>query len=404
MDEFIKSFEVYWKEAPYNTFLFWAIIFGTIVIIWALTTVGLKIFRKPGKLKTSFIVNKACIISSLIVAAVLISGICYCWANNIFSQQSYQLPLLIALIIALVIPIIAFANLRKYYSSENLKEIIDQPKTIQQSEKAIPLVKKAFTAIKWYYILPLLGFLSLLIYLNKGTNLITIVFDNSGSMETKNAQDALSETFNSLEENNEIILTTLDGYTSQNDPAGKQNMTDLMQVSQSSKLKGGKINAFNTPIEAQSNLSSVFISGQTVWGSPICESMWKTWLFVKETKSNQTFKKRLLIVITDGVDNIDPTLASGKFFFDNSEFSDYFAPEKSFIIDYSGGTPTNFMRRCEDSGCDIYPAENNKDDYLNGLDNALQSFKNNWYLIYWVICIFSIFTIIGLIIPPKKIV
>jgi hypothetical protein len=252
----------------------------------------------------------------------------------------------------------------------------------------------------------LLGFLFLLFYLNKGTNLIAIVFDNSGSMETSNAMDALSETFYTLDENNEIVLTTLEGFTSSDDPGGKQNIADLVSVSQSSKLKAGDVHLFNTPVEAQNSLHNVFNSGRTVYGSPISESIWKTWLTVKESKPQyKEYRNRLLIVITDGMDNITPSLVPGQFFFDKSvDFAECFAPENTFVIDYSGGETNNFLQRCTDAGCDIYPAENNKQAYLDALDNALQSFKNNWNLIYWLVLIFCVFTVIGIIIPTKKIV
>ena len=121
-------------------------------------------------------------------------------------------------------------------------------------------------------------------------------------------------------------------------------------------------------------------------------------------KTNQTFDKKLLIVITDGADNIDATLASGKFLFDDEKFSEFYPAENTFVIDYSNGTSTSFLQRCTSAGCDIYPAENNKQAYLDALDNALQSFKNNWFLVYWTVIIFSLFTFIALLIQPKKIV
>jgi hypothetical protein len=223
-------------------------------------------------------------------------------------------------------------------------------------------------------------------------------------MNVTNAESALSETFGNLEDNNEIVLTTLDGFSLPGDAAGKKDMNELMSVSQSARLKAGKVTPFNTPAEAHSNLSSVLNTGVTVYGSPICEAMWKMWLTVKETKANQEYKKRLLIVITDGDDNIDATLNTGNFFFDNTEFAEYFAPENTFILDYSGGNNTNFMLRSTNAGCDIYPVENNKADYLEALDNALQAFKNNWNIIFCTIFIVALFSIIALLIPPKKII
>ena len=406
MEQFLNDFGKYCTEASYGSFWFWGIPIVTVIGIWLLTTIGLKIFRSRKKLKTAFLVNKAWIICSLIAAFVIIAIICYCWSQNIFAATSkdYRLSWLMALTIALIIPIIAFLNLRRYYNVNGIKEVTDQPITKLQYEASVPLLKRSYERIKWYYIIPAVAFLFLLFYLNKGTNLISIVFDNSGSMNTTNAESALSETFKSLEENNEIVLATLEGLSAPDDVEGKKNMNELMLVTQSAKLKAGKITQFNTPTEAYSNLSSVLNTGVTVYGSPICEAIWKIRLFIKETKANQEYKNRLLIVITDGQDNIDATLNSGKFFFDNAEFSEYFAPENTFILDYSGGNSTNFMQRAISAGCDVYPVENNKADYLDALDNALQSFKNNWNLIFWTFFTVALFTIIALLIPPKKII
>ena len=112
-----------------------------------------------------------------------------------------------------------------------------------------------------------------------------------------------------------------------------------------------------------------------------------------------------MIVITDGGDNLlSNSLSTGKFFFDDESFANNFPPEKVFVIDYSNGKSNPFLSRSQTAGCDVYPADNNKETYLNALDNALQSFKNNWHLIYWTIVIFSIFLIVGLLIQPPKII
>lgn len=402
MSDFIKSFGTYCKEAQFDSVSFWAIPLCTLVFIWLVTTIGLKIFTKRKKLKTIFIINRAWIISSLLAAFVLIALICYWWSANYFAQHPYQLSLLIALIIAMLIPILSIINIRSYYSPEGIKEIADQPKTAHQVDDVITLAKKAFIANKIYFIIPLFGFLLLLFYFNKSTNLISLVFDNSGSMTQTDAITALEETFDKLDENNEIVLTTLNGINYQPNNNAKTSITELLQVKKSGNLFAGNVTAFQNPKEAKTAISQ--ITGFDCC-SPISESIWKSFLFIKETKANESYSNKLLIVVTDGVDNyIDESLKSGKFFFDDDSFQEYFPPENVFIIDYSEGASTNFMQRFTSAGCDIYPAENNKQDYLDALDNVLQSFKNNWFMIYWTALIFSTFTIIGLLIPPKKII
>ena len=401
MNEFFKSFTTYCKEAQFDSVSFWSIPIGTIVFIWIATTIGLKIFSKRKKLKTVFVVNRAWIISSLFAAFLIITSICVCWSKNLFAQHPLQLSLLISLTISMLIPIFALLRLRNYFTREDIKELTYQPKTKSQLDAAILLAKKAFRANKYYYIIPVFGFLFLFFYFYKGTNLISLVYDNSGSMTQTSAIDALSETFDNLDENNEITLTTLDGFTSPGDAPGKPSIKDLMSVSKYSALKGGNVVSFNNPKEAKNGLAQ---ASNPCFGSPISEAIWKTFLFVKETKVNDSYKNKLLIVITDGADNIDESLKTGKFFFDDEGFAEYFPSENVFIIDYSNGTSTAFMQRCTSAGCDTYPADNSKQAYLDALDNALQSFKNNWFVIYWTAIIFSLFTIIALLIQPQKIV
>jgi hypothetical protein len=403
MDKFFKSFGSYYKDAQFDDFSFWAFPICTLIFIWLLTTLGVKIFSKRKKLKTVFVINRAWIISSLIAAGILIGLICFWWSRNFFAQHPYQLALLISLTIAMLIPVISLFNLRSYYTPEGIKEITDQPKTAHQLNSVIVLAKKAFTANKFYFFIPLLGFLLLFLYFYKGTNLITLVYDNSASMQGTNAIDALSETFSNLEPNNEIILTTLEGYleSDYNNQVDKKTIKDIQLVSKYSTLKGGNVVAFSNPTDARNGLSQI---SNDCNGSPICEALWKTFLFIQETKPNQTFDKKLLIVITDGADNIDNSLALGKFLFDDEKFSEFYPSENTFVIDYSNGTSTAFLQRCTSAGCEVYPAENSKQAYLDALDNALQSFKNNWFLIFWTAIIFALFTIIALLIQPKKIV
>jgi len=342
-------------------------------------------------------------ISSLTIAGILIGLICYWWSTNYFSQHPLQLSLLISLFTAMLIPIFSLLNLRNYYTSEGIKELTDQPKTPSQLDAAITYLKQVFRKNKFWFLIPLLGFTLLFFYLNKGVNLISIVYDNSESMQQTTAVDALSETFDNLQENNEISLTTLEGLQ-EADPVTslRASMKDLMLINKSSELKAGNVVEFNSPQEAKNGLTQV--SNKCV-GSPICEGIWKTYLHLKESAGNKEYKNKLLIIITDGLDNVlSESLKSGKFFFDDNGFAEYFTTDKVFIIDYSNGESNPLFQRFQNAGCDIYNVENNKQAYLNALDNALQSFKNNWNLIYWTIFIFLLLSIIALLIQPKKII
>jgi hypothetical protein len=402
MNNFFKSFSIYYKTTDFTSFVCWAFPIGTLLFIWLATTIGVKIFNRRKQMKKIFIINRGWIISSMSAACILISLICLWWSKNFFADHPYQLPLLVSLTIAMLIPVVALFKLLPYFSPETIKEITDQPKTAHQLNSVIIHTKKAFRRNKIYFLIPVLGFVFLFFYLYKGINLISLVFDNSGSMTQTTALAALSETFDKLDKNNEIVLTTLKGPNYKSDADVRKSMNDLMKEKKYSNLNAGNVAAFQNPAEAKDAISQ--ITGFDCC-SPICESIWKSYLFIRETKSNETYKHKLLVVITDGADNsISESLKTQKFFFDNAAFAEYFPAENVFIIDYSEAGSNIFMQKCTSAGCDVYPAENNKQAYLDALDNALQSFKNNWFLIYWTIIIFSLFTIVAMLIQPKKMV
>jgi len=403
MEELFKAFGEYIKVAEFNSFEFWIYPIGTLLLIWLLTTIGLKIIPKgKSKLKTVFRIHKFWIVNSLLIATIIIGLLCFWWATNYFAENEnpIQLSLLISLFIALIIPIIIFSALRGFFTNEDIKEIAQQPKTPIQQEGTITSTKKSYRRIKYFYFVLLIGFLFLLFALNSGKNIISIVFDNSGSMESKNSIDALSETFDNLGKNNEILLTTLEGL-GEGSSGGKNTINEIFAIKNYSQLQAGNVIHYTDPISAKGGLNQIT---NQVWGSPICESIWKSYLYAKTTLVNENYKNKVLIVITDGDDNVGNSIPSSKFFFDDEEFAGYYNPEKTFIIDYSDGATNPFLQKFQDADCETFIVTNTKQDYLDALDATLNSFKNNWYLVIWVIIITSILTLIALLIEPKKIV
>jgi len=395
---FFQSFGQYYLNAKDSWVYCILIPVATLLLIWLLTI--LKIFKR-NELKTIFQIHRALIISSLIVAMVLVAIICYFWSKNIFAENKAELALLISLAVAFVVPIVSFVMLRNYWNKHNVNDIVSQPISAVQASNNIPIINKAFNRTKLFYLLPLIGFLFLLFSFNGGKNLISIVFDNSPSMDLNAATNALSQTFNRLNENNEIIFTNLNNKVS--DAEGGKYFKDILAIKQSKKIKVGSNYAYNTPEEANQNFQSTILAAE---GSPICEVIWKMWLFTKETKANNDYKNKLLIVITDGDENwidINDLRQNNKFFYEDAEFAEYYTPENTHIVDYSKDGNGIVIKMFEENGAAIYPAVTNVDDYLSALDEALSSFQKNFYLIAWTIAICVIFTLIGLCITPKKI-
>ena len=372
----------------------------TLSAIWFLSFLILKVFDRE-KFRTVFKIHSSLIISSLVIATVLIAFICYCWSKNAFAASRAELAFIISLTVAFIVPTISFVMLRNYWCKHKVNDIIGQPISAEQARSKIPDINKYFNKNKLYYLLPFLGFLFLLFSLNIGKNLISVVFDNSSSMDMYAATNALTKTFDKLNENNEIIFTNLNNKVT--DFAGKKTFKDIISIKQSRNIKIGSNYAYNTPREASQNFQSTILEAE---GSPICEIIWKMWLFTKETKANDNYKNKLLIIITDGDENwtdISSLQQNNKFFYEDTEFADFFTPEYTHIVDYSANGNGIVIKKFEENGAMIYPAVTSVDDYLSALDDALLSFQNNIFLIVWIITICVIFTVIGLCITPKKI-
>ena len=401
MEELFKAFGKYIKVAEFNSFEFWIYPIGTLLLIWLLTTIGLKIIPKgKTKLKTVFRIHKFWIVNSLLIATFIIGLLCFWWATNYFADNPIQFSLLVSLVIALIIPIIIFSALRGFFTNEDIKEIAQQPKTPIQQEETITSTKKSYRRIKLFYFTLLIGFIFLLFALNTGKNLISIVFDNSGSMDSKNSIEALSETFDNLGNNNEILLTTLEGL-GEGFSGGKSTINEIFEVKNYSQLQAGNVIHYTDPISAKSGLNQI---STQVWGSPICESIWKSFLFANSTLVNNIYKNKILIIITDGEDDVTNSIPSSKFFFDYEEFANFYTPENTFIIDFSDSGVNPFLDKFIEADCEIFPETKTQQNFIYALNVALNSFKNNWCLVIWVIIITSILTLIALLIEPKKIV
>ena len=396
--DFFLKFRLYAIEAD----ILWTVLMPiiTLAAIWLLTIAGLKVFGKKERLSTIFKIHRILIASSLLIATVLVSLICYFWSKNLLGELHLELAFIISLTIAFTVPIISFVVLRNYWEKAKVNEVISQPISAKQASNNIPYINKTFNKSKLWYLLPLVGFLFLLFSFNKGVNLISIVYDNSLSMNGNNAIDALSKTFESLDKNNEIIFTNINNNQSELQTC-KNTLTDIFAIKQSSRIKAGLCSIYDTPALAKLNFQSTFAESL---GSPICEVIWKMWLFTKENKGNNVYKNKLLVIITDGDDLLlkNYLQQNNKFLYDDIEFAEYYTPDNTYVIDYSEDGGGIVIKKFEEHGAIIYPAITSVNDYLSALDDVMLSFKNNIYLIIWTIVICALGTIIGIFITPKN--
>lgn len=401
------------SEADFTSWKFWIIPIITIILVIVLFLILIKLQwsrskssepdRIISRIYFEWILSLGLVgLSLIVIASPYLQKL---WDDFFEGDKSWQLGILLSFLIVMILFIIRIFKYSRLIKNSQLvkvsklQDLISIPITNKSLKNSIIEIKKTFNKRKWYILIPAIGYIlyPFYYYYNKERNIICIVFDNSSSMSGQNAILALDQIFDKLENNNEIIFTTLDGYMP-NDmpPVVKTNMEQIMIVQKSSELKAGKVMHFLNPISAKAGLSQIGTSN----GSPICESIWKTYLYFKENYSENTYDKNVLIVITDGMDNISESITTGKFFFDDPQFAARFSPNDVFIIDYAQQS-SPLTQRFLQAGCIVHSADTSITGYLSSLEDSLQEFHNTSYLIWWMLIIYILAFLSIIIINPS---
>ena len=271
--------------------------------------------------------------------------------------------------------------------------------------------KKIFNTLKLFLFIPLIGFLFLFFILQKDYNLISFVFDNSGSMNSPPANNstgqnkkniatvALKKTFDNLDSYNHIILTTIEpGQQNVNDA---QNTIDEITQNRSISDLRGKYVFFDNPKQASHQFINQ-ISAEEIYGSPITEIMWQNFLFTKEISYSFDYNNKMLFVITDGEDQIHNDYY---FFCVIDEFNQLFNEDNIVFIDIEGNVETGNINNFFSNAMNCnYSVEDGStaDDYFIALDRMLKPFNNNWFFVYWILSICIVCELIIFFINPKK--
>lgn len=403
MEKFFNSFGSYYRESSFDSVVFWLFPAGAIVLTWILAMVFMRVLKRNRQLKTAFAIKRAWILGGLSVAAIIIGITCYWWTANYFDGHPYRFSLLLSLFISMLIPVVTLYRLGQLYTTATLHEIAKQPKTPSQLDHTITSLKRSFRRLKLFFFLPIAGFVMLFPMLNRGTNLISIVLDNTPSQEESlnAAKSALVQTFSQLDDNNEIVVTTFSGKQ-----ATKKSYQEIIKTGTYNATVDHSV-SFTSKEEAVNYISSLSVTDGNAL-SPILDVSWQNFLFARQEKANREFENKVLLIITDGVENT-ATLPAGMFFCNEEEFASYYPPHNCFIIDYyKPQNPENtamnalFMQNARSCGFDVQEGAT-QEDYSYTLGQILSGYKKSWDLIYWTMTVFFVMCLIGLLINPSKI-
>jgi len=218
--------------------------------------------------------------------------------------------------------LVGIATIMSYAKACNLGKIKDSSAlglSITPAEQQTKFQHfKYYSLMLWIWSLTLLLPFVVLSIPNKSKHLISIVLDNSGSMDAnlKQCTRALETALLPTRKNADYVFTTID-YTQNNtilDNSVEEALKDNKTISQFVmqyfddfvNQKTHRRLATNTVVynDALSLFNSFAQIGIAESGSPVYEGIWQNYLMSRELSRSSNYVSKKMIVITDGEDNL----------------------------------------------------------------------------------------------------
>lgn len=414
----IKAIEKYWKLSEVTSLSnFWMYIIGTPIFIWLITRLLLQFFykyqintsrqRSRIAFKRTFYIHKASFIASLLVATVWIGVICFFWSTNRFDKSPLQFPFLLSLLIAFLFAFRNLFSLASKYRQKRIKEIVPLPLSTKHQARNTNIATSAFRRLRYWLLILLLGLVGLFWVGKQSRSLVALVVDNSTSMEKylETTRNVFSRLVAKFDKSTDIVITTLarDQDWIQKKPA---NLKALMQRKQNELA--GEIAPYIGKVSKTAPAAYLSQLQLTEGGSPVLQAVWKNHLFSKAQALNVNYKKKYLVVITDGGDaSIKGDLANEESLFcDNEEFVNFFPLETTHFVLYLNEQKQTdieaFKTKVDECGYQVYEGDDVQSYQLN-LENVLNDFTSrDMYVLVWMFLIVIVLGFFIIIQPTKK--
>lgn len=204
MEEYLNSlFKVFgnYAYAITNSEQWW-LLPVTLVGIWLIVFVITKFIKEDNNVTREFKILLIIIKVSIAVELILVAWFSYNWARTeIYNTDNEKLSHLICIAIAIIIQIIGFVTLSKCFAREKRLRIINCPVTRSNDEEKGKRAKQQFKIMKFWALIPALGFLLLLLPSNK-KSIVSFLLDNSSSMQKhlSNGKEIFANTFYNMDE------------------------------------------------------------------------------------------------------------------------------------------------------------------------------------------------------------
>jgi hypothetical protein len=406
-----QNFSQYVKLSRWD-FEFFLYLFGSLVVIILLTLALLAVIntrRDPLRLRVFQILRVSFI--ALCIGLFGLIGLISCFVvTGSYYSHPVQFSHLLTLVILSIILVALLFFFSRHFRDSRLHHITPLPVNDKDATDKKSKLNKSFNRLKLWYLLPLAGFLFLLIIYTLPKNLISVVIDNSDTMlemgqkgESKfeTARDALGATIGNIGPLNHFVVTSIDRSALKHDFATITSTTDF------SKLRG--ISQFFTDQESTlSYITSLPLGGD----SPITEIIYNNMLFIQKNVPVNKYSNIYLLIITDCRENgcLNDLQEGKNFLCKESRFNDLFTGEQVTLIDlegnYNNQTYVNnpdliFLQRMIDCGFTVEDGST-EDSYLDSLSGVLERFFFDKHMILWAIVIYLIHGLFVFLINPKN--
>ncbi len=399
-----SALEGYIIDAKFSSLDFWLYPFGSLIAVLLLTKIWLSRQDNITVYKTIMQLNLALVKAASILGILIVGIACYLWNIGFYKETNLELSHLISLITVLSLIIYGLSQIAKSHSKNGLKNLVSYPLSRYELDKFANFVLTDFKKVRLWILVPLIGFVIFFLIKQQDQNLVSIVIDTSGSMQMANVvgeipletgKEALSNTIKMFGDKTDVIITSFE------EGNYKQSIADITSSNMES-LSG--LNDLFYGNDKDGLLNYIQTLGLEDSGSPICETIWKNFLFTKQQMDERSYDNIASIIITDGEEAVSFFTGGfdiSNFFCSDPSYNEFFEPETVSVIDLGTGDNA-FIQKAEECGFAVEDGTNMV-SYTNALDNILRDFKNLYYFIYWLIIICVIFIIIAFIITPKPI-
>lgn len=277
--------------------------------------------------------------SSVYLAGLLTNGVavltalCLMRFSSFFANQVCQLGFLVGLILMGVVTILAFAKLCTLGKQKDRHAL---GLAVTEAEQGVRFIRfKRYSWVLWLWSLTLAIPFAVFLIPNQSKHLISVVLDNSGSMDGYLTQctQALEAALLPTQQSADYVFTTIDYVKA--DALMQEALKALEDQVESGKIQSQSeawrklvSQYYDDLVKQKSSLKTstnteVYNDVQTLFnafaqmamsedGSPVYEGIWQNYLISRDLSKTNAYVSKKMIVITDGMDNVYFWLSEAK--------------------------------------------------------------------------------------------